>query len=232
MGARYAVLTAVMAATLIVAALVPPARAEDHQSEAALRIAARREQIAMYRYVAYTAVARREAQPAAANLFATAALAEAVHLDRHLDVLAMLGDTVTLSIEIESVVLGTTAENLKAAIAGERREHEKVYEQFCDIAQAECRYEALKTFNDARCAEDTHRKLFEQALAHLKEASPANQLLACAFYDPLVALGTPVPGVANWYCTRCGCVFDTPPTTCRRCREGSRTIVRVPSGTL
>jgi len=230
MGARYAALTGVLAATFLVAAIAPIARTEDNQSLAALRIAAQREQTAMYDYAVYIAVARREAHPEVANLFATVALAEAVHVRRHIAVLEMLGESAQL--EVESVVPGTTADNLKAAIAGERREHEKVYEQFCDIAQAECQYEALKTFNDARCAEDTHRKLFEQALAQLKEASPANQLLASAFFDPLLALGTPIPGVEDWYCNRCGCVFDTQPTTCARCRDGSKTIERVPKNKL
>jgi rubrerythrin len=227
MGARYAALTGVLAATLVVAAMATVARTEDGESIAALRIAAQREGNAMYHYAAFGAAARRDAHPEAANLFFTVALAEAVHLRNHLAVLEQLGGNAELG--LESVVVGTTAENLRTAIQLERREHEKVYEQFCDIAQKECLNTALKTFNDARCAEDTHRTLFEKALSHLKEATPANQLLAAAFFDPLVALGTPIPGVENWYCTGCGYVFDTLPNTCPRCRAGSRTIERVPN---
>lgn len=103
----------------------------------------------------YTAFARKaddEGYPGVAKLFRAAAEAETVHALNHLRVLHGVG---------------TTAENLKAAIEGENYEHTSMYPGFITEAQAEGNDQAAMTFMSANAVEKIHADLYEKALADM-----------------------------------------------------------------
>ena len=79
-------------------------------------------------YAAYAAKAAQEGQPLIQKLFEAASKAESVHAANHNKVLEKLGANMDpFDIQIH---VGSTAENLKAAIAGETHEFESMYPEF------------------------------------------------------------------------------------------------------
>ena len=81
-----------------------------------LKAAITGESTASATYAAYAAKAAQEGQPLIQKLFEAASKAESVHAANHNKVLEKLGATMD-PIDIQ-IHVGTTAENLKAAIAG------------------------------------------------------------------------------------------------------------------
>ena len=81
-----------------------------------LKAAITGESTASATYAAYAAKAAQEGQPLIQKLFEAASKAESVHAANHNKVLEKLGATME-PIDIQ-IHVGTTAENLKAAIAG------------------------------------------------------------------------------------------------------------------
>ena len=73
------------------------------------------------KYLAFAAKAAADGYPQMAKLFRAAAAAETVHAHAHLRVMQGVKDT---------------AENLQAAIEGESYEHEKMYPEFLQEAEA------------------------------------------------------------------------------------------------
>lgn len=94
------------------------------------------------RYNFYASVARKEGYEQIAEIFALTADQEKEHAKRlfeHLQELKVKGG-VEGEVSVEAgmpTVLGTTAENLKAAIAGENHEHTSMYPEFATIAEQE-----------------------------------------------------------------------------------------------
>ena len=104
------------------------------------------------KYLAFAKKADEDGSPQIAKLFRAAADAETVHAHNHLNVLEGVG-----SIE----------ENLKAAIAGELYEYEKMYPKFIEEAKNEQQREALISFVRANKVEQTHHDLYKKALENL-----------------------------------------------------------------
>ncbi len=103
-----------------------------------------------YTYFAKQADAEGHAQ--AAKLFRAAA--EAEHLHAYAELKALGG-------------IKTTAENLKAAIAGETYEFETMYPEFIKVAKEENNTTAARAFHLANEAEKVHADLYQKALASL-----------------------------------------------------------------
>ena len=100
------------------------------------------------KYRAFAKKAEQDGLPDVARLFLTAAEAERIHAEGHLK--AMDG-------------LGTTLENLQAAINGETYEFTKMYPPM--VAQAEKDdHKAKRMFSWAVEAEAVHAKLYQMAL--------------------------------------------------------------------
>jgi len=100
------------------------------------------------KYRAFAKKAEREGFPNIAKLFNTAAEAERIHAEGHLN--AMDG-------------VGSTAENLKAAIDGETYEYTEMYPPM--LAQAEAdNHKAKRMFGYAVQAEKIHAELYKMAL--------------------------------------------------------------------
>jgi rubrerythrin len=118
------------------------------------------------RYLAFAKKAEGEGLPQIAKLFRAAAEAETVHALSHLR--AMKG-------------VGSTAENLQTAIAGEAHEFQAMYPDFVKAAEAEKHQAALHSFRDAMAVERTHHRLYSEALATLKSGKdlPSASIHVC-----------------------------------------------------
>jgi rubrerythrin len=104
------------------------------------------------KYLAFAKQAEQEGFPQIAKLFRATAEAETIHAHAHLK--AMGG-------------IKSTAENLKAAIAGETYEFDEMYPPFIKEAEAENNAAAVRTFKLANEAEKVHAELYKKALASL-----------------------------------------------------------------
>ena len=99
-----------------------------------------------------------------AKLFRAAAAAEAIHARSHLK--TMEG-------------IGSTEDNLKAAIAGEHYEVNSMYPAFLKEAEEENNAGAKRTFHDALEVEKTHEALYNKALETLGKSAEAVDYYIC-----------------------------------------------------
>ena len=118
------------------------------------------------KYLAFAKKAEADGLPQVAKLFRAAAEAETVHAHAHLRVLGGVQGT---------------AENLKAAIAGEAHEYQSMYPGFVKAAEAEGNAGALRSFRLAMTVERTHHELYEKALSAVqgKKDLPAAPIYVC-----------------------------------------------------
>ncbi len=105
------------------------------------------------KYLAFAKKAEKDGFPQVARLFRAAAEAETIHALGHLQ--AMGG-------------VGSTVENLQAAVAGETYEYREMYPPMLDQATKE-NHRAKTMFRYALGAEEVHAKLYELALAAVKD---------------------------------------------------------------
>ena len=129
---------------------------------------------AQAKYTAFAEAAQKEGYAGAAVLFRAAAQAEGVHAANHAKVISALGAQPKKV--IEKVDVKSTAENLKAAIAGESYERDTMYPQFLRQARAEGNREAVRTFNFALAAETQHASLYKDALDNAEGARAPGQV--------------------------------------------------------
>jgi len=137
------------------------------------------------KYTYFAEKADKEGYPQVARLFRAAAEAETVHARNHLNVLNGIG---------------TTAENLKAAIAGEHEEFMSMYPDFITQAQTEKNSKAESSFNKANKVEKVHHGLYTLAL---KEVEAGRQAPEKSFYVCQVC-GETIEGEAPDKCPICG----------------------------
>ncbi len=138
---------------------------------------------AFQKYMAFAAKARKEGLENVAKLFETTAQAEKIHAEGHLK--AMEG-------------IGSTLENLKAAISGETFEFEKMYPPMYEQAKAEG-HKAKKMFKWAMDVEEVHANLYKKALEAVEKGEDLSE--------------------TNFYlCPLCGHIeMGTPPERCPFC---------------
>ncbi|MCP4590716.1 MAG: rubrerythrin family protein [bacterium] len=117
-------------------------------TEENLREAFAGESQASRKYIAFAKQAEKDGLPNVARLFRTTADAERIHAEGHL---AALGE------------IGSTAENLQAAIDGETYEYTKMYPPMLKQAEADG-HKAKRMFAFAVEAEAVHAKLYGLAL--------------------------------------------------------------------
>jgi rubrerythrin len=118
------------------------------------------------KYLAFAKKAEQDGFKQVAKLFRAAAEAETVHAHNHLR--AMKG-------------VGATVDNLKAAVAGEAHEFKSMYPEFVKVAEAEKNQQALVTFKGAMAVEQTHHKLYSEALQSVEGGKdlPAAAIYVC-----------------------------------------------------
>jgi rubrerythrin len=147
------------------------------------------------KYLAFARKAEADSLPQVAKLFRAAAEAETVHAHAHLRV--MQG------------VKGT-AENLQAAMDGEAYEFQKMYPQFVAAAEKEGHAGALISFRHAMQVEQTHHRLYGQALEAVKS-------------------GKDLPAASIYVCSVCGhTVIGEPPDKCPVCGARKEKSAAVP----
>ncbi len=118
---------------------------------------------AFQKYTAFAEKAEREGLKNIAKLFRTTAQAERIHASGHLQALDGVG---------------STAENLKAAIEGETYEYKEMYPPMLTQAEAD-NHKAKRMFKYAVDAEAVHAKLYKLAL---EAAQQGKDLEVTEFY--------------------------------------------------
>lgn len=101
------------------------------------------------KYLAFAKKAEMEGHRQVAKLFRAAAEAETVHAHAHLRALGGIG---------------STAENLLAAIGGETHEFTAMYPAMIEDAKKDALDEALRSFTYANAVEKIHADLYQKAL--------------------------------------------------------------------
>jgi len=137
------------------------------------------------RYLFFAEKAESEGHPQIARLFRAAAGAETVHAGNHLK--AMGG-------------IGSTRDNLEAAINGENYEFTKMYPGFIEQAKSENNKRAEITFRYANEVEKIHHQLYQKALELLE----AGKELKAEPYFICPVCGYTVAGEAPEKCPVCG----------------------------
>ena len=150
----------------VVSEPVPAAPVVEKTTLENLQAAFNGESNARARYLAFAQKADAEGYGKAASLFRAAARAEQVHFERHADVIKSLGGTPAAN--IETPVVKTTPENLKAAMEGEIYESTVMYPEFLAKAEKDHLPKASGSFEDAGKAETVHAGLYKKALEDLE----------------------------------------------------------------
>lgn len=124
------------------------------KSESNLQAAMSGESTANRRYTMYAEKAEKDGLPQVARLFRAAAMAEAIHARNHFN--AMDG-------------IGSTKDNLTAAVFGEHEEFTYMYPRYINDAEREQNDRSLRTFQWANTVEKVHHGLFEKTLEAVRE---------------------------------------------------------------
>jgi rubrerythrin len=145
------------------------------------------------KYVEFAAQAEQDGLPNIARLFRTTAEAERIHAVGHLKALDGIG---------------STPDNLKAAIAGETYEFTKMYPPMLEHAEADG-HGAKRMFGYAVKAEAVHARLYKLAL---EAAQRGEDLAETRFY----------------LCPVCGYIeFGEPPEKCPICDAKKSVFVQI-----
>ncbi len=145
------------------------------------------------KYLAFARKAEQDGFTNVARLFRTAAEAETIHALGHLNALGGVG---------------STADNLRAAVTGETYEYTEMYPPMLQQAIADD-HRAKRMFGYAMKAEAIHAKLYQLAL---EAVSQGKDLAETRFY----------------LCPVCGNIeLGTPPATCPICGTKAEKFVEV-----
>ena len=157
------------------------------QTEKDLKEAFAGESQANRKYLAFAKKAEQEGYVQVAKLFRAVAEAETIHAHAHLRILRGVG---------------STEENLKAALSGEAEEFTDMYPRMIRAAQ-DCGFSAaLRSFSFANEVEKVHHDLFEGALNSLGNQDTAD------FYVCQVC-GHTQAGKPEEACPVCGALPET-----------------------
>jgi len=137
------------------------------------------------KYLAFAKRADLEGLTQVARLFRAVAQAETVHAMMHLRVMKGTGSTI---------------ENLKHAIDGERFEFERMYPDYMAAAMHEGAKAAMISFNNALEVEKVHHKLYREALRQVESGQdmPPEKIYVCGI------CGNTVMGQPPEQCPVCG----------------------------
>ena len=166
------------------------------------------ESLARNRYTFYAKIAKKEGFEQIADIFLITAENEKEHaswLFRLIDELRRKGGAELREIKVEVVApvkIGTTAENLKSAIAGENYEHTKMYPEFADVAEKEGFPEIANRLRAIAKAEEHHEERFRRLLKELEAGTVFKK-----------------EKEVWWVCRECGYVHfgKEPPEKCPSC---------------
>ena len=143
---------------------------------------------------------KKEGYVQIANLFEETALNEQQHAKRFFGYLE--GGDVEITAAYPAGVVGTTAENLKAAAMGEHEEHTELYPEFARVAEEEGFKEISAVFRLVSAVEEHHEARYNALLKNLEEGKVFKK-------------EAPV----RWKCIKCGHIHEGPeaPGKCPTC---------------
>jgi len=160
------------------------------------------------RYTFYAKIAKNEGFEQIAGIFLITAENEKEHasnLFKLINELKKKSNEKLDEIKVEAVaptVLGSTAENLKSAIAGENYEHTKMYPEFADVAEKEGFPEIAKKLRAIAKAEKHHEERYKKLLREVETGT---------FFKKEKDVW--------WVCRECGYIHfgKEPPEKCPSC---------------
>lgn len=152
------------------------------------------------RYTYFASAARKEGYEQIAAIFLETADNEKEHAKREFEFLK--GSEVEITASFPAGVIGTTAENLEAAAAGENEEWTTMYPEFANIAKEEGFDEIASVFTEIGEVEEEHEKRYLALLKNVKEGTVFKR-----------------DTVVKWRCRNCGYVHEgkEAPETCPAC---------------
>ena len=133
------------------------------KTEENLKAAFAGESQANRRYLYFAAKADVEGQNDVAALFRSTAEGETGHAHGHMDYLAAVGDPAT------DLPIGSSRDNLKAAVAGETHEYTDMYPGMAKMARDEGFDEIANWFETLAKAERSHANRYTKALEALSD---------------------------------------------------------------
>ncbi|MEX0739122.1 MAG: rubrerythrin family protein [Pseudohongiella sp.] len=136
---------------------------KDTKTEANLKLAFAAESQANRRYLYFAQKADIESRSEISALFRSTAEGETGHAHGHLEYLEAVGDPVT------GLPIGSTADNLKSAIAGEIHEYTDMYPGMAKEARDEGFDEIADWMETLARAERSHANRFQKALDNLED---------------------------------------------------------------
>ena len=174
------------------------------QTEKNLLTAFAGESQARNRYNYFASKAKKEGYVQISNIFAETADNEKEHAKRLFKFLE--GGDALVEAAFPAGVIGTTAENLKAAIAGENYEHTEMYPGFADAAEKEGLPEIAARLRAIAKAEEHHEERYSKLLSEIEGKTLFKK-------DKKL----------QWVCRKCGYVHEgeEPPEECPSCSHPS-----------
>jgi rubrerythrin len=160
------------------------------------------------RYTLYSKTAKKEGYEQLADIFLVTADNEREHAKWLFKLIQELKedsgeDLEALTVEAEApLVLGTTADNLIAAIAGEHYEYSEMYPEFADVAEEEGLEDIAVRLRAIGRAEEHHEERYKKLLGEVEAGTMFKK-------DEEV----------KWICRKCGYVHTgmEPPEKCPAC---------------
>jgi rubrerythrin len=137
------------------------------------------------RYSYFSKKARKDGFIQISAIFEETAGQEKAHAKRFFKLLE--GGDVEIQYRFPAGVIGTTAENLKAAAQGENYEHTEMYPTFAAVAREEGFDEAANLFEAVAVAERLHEKRFLALLTNVENGTVFKKASRVV-----------------WYCRKCG----------------------------
>ena len=152
------------------------------------------------RYTFFASVAKKEGYEQIAGVFMETAEQEKEHAKRFFKFLE--GGMVEITAAYPAGVIGTTAENLAAAAAGENEEWAELYPEFAKIAQEEGFPQIAVAYKMIATVEAEHEKRYRKLLANIEAGQVFEKEEAIL-----------------WQCRNCGFVYEgkKAPKTCPAC---------------
>jgi rubrerythrin len=154
------------------------------------------------RYTFFASQAKKDGFIQIKDIFEETAQQEKEHAERFFKFLE--GGDVEINAAYPAGVIGTTAENLKAAAAGENFEWSELYPGFAQVAEDEGFPEVAAAFKNIKVAEKQHEKRYLGLLANVEAGTVFKKS------EPVV-----------WRCRNCGYLHEgtDAPDICPACRH-------------
>jgi len=152
------------------------------------------------RYTYFASKAKKEGYVQISQIFEETANQEKEHAERFFSFLD--GGLKEITAAFSAGVVGTTAENLKAAAGGENEEWTDLYPEFAKIAEEEGFNEVSALFTAVAVAEKQHEKRYLDLLKNIEDSNVFEKSKAVV-----------------WRCINCGYLLEGPkaPLICPAC---------------